>query len=54
MPIDELEEDCVLTGTITDENFLRYYMLEYDDFNAQGQYSEPCVISNIVVSLEIR
>ena len=34
MPIDELEEGCVLTGDITDENFLRNYMLEYDDFNA--------------------
>ena len=41
MPIDELEEDCVLTGNITDENFLRYYMLGYDDFNA-------LILTNIV------
>ena len=41
MPIDELEKDCVLTGNITDENFLRNYMLGYDDFNA-------LILTNIV------
>ena len=34
VPIDKLEEGCVLTGDIRDEKFLRNYMLGYDDFNA--------------------
>ena len=33
MPIDELEEGCVLTGDIKDEKFLRNYT-GYDVFNA--------------------